>query len=380
MLYELVLARGRVIDPETGLDAVRDVGLNGGSVAAISEADLSGAAARVLDCTGLIVAPGFIDIHSHGMKQTDSELQACDGVTTHLELEFGCWPVGAFYDAIEAEGSAINFGCSVGHIPTRVAALEQVELGFSMADPCCMLEQKVTGAASHTRSATDAELQTLMTLLERGITEGGIGVGAGIAYTPGSDHREVLRLQQCCARNRVALFIHMRGKHDIGLEDFHEVFTNAAVTGCPLHICHITPMICHVEAAGPGRAAAELSTIVGMARKLREVGVDITMEAYPYTAGMTNIDSQIFEGELATVQSKFPNVQMPQAMQWLDTGEFLTEETFFKYREETARTGAKTFSFLRHFCTKIILKTIILPRQAGDKHRENSKKGASYCR
>jgi N-acyl-D-aspartate/D-glutamate deacylase len=294
----------------------------------------------VVDCSGLVVAPGFIDLHSHGMKLVDAELQACDGVTTHLELEFGCWPVGAFYDAIASVGSPINYGCSVGHIPTRVAALEQIELGFSADDPCCMLEQKVTGASSHTRVANDSELSALITLLERGIEDGGIGVGAGIAYTPGSDHREVYRLQQCCARNGVALFIHTRGKHDVGLEDFHEVFTNAAVTGCPLHLCHVPPMICHVEAAGQGRAVAELSTILGMARKLREVGVDITFEAYPYTAGMTNIDSQIFEGDMATIQSKFPNVKMPQAMQWLETGEFLDHESFRKYREQTIKEGA----------------------------------------
>ena len=89
-MYDLVLARGRVIDPETGLDAVRDVGISAGSVTAINEADLSAQATRVIQCAGLVVAPGFIDLHSHGMKQVDAELQACDGVTTHLELGFGC--------------------------------------------------------------------------------------------------------------------------------------------------------------------------------------------------------------------------------------------------------------------------------------------------
>ena len=92
-LYDTVLARGRVIDPESGLDGVRDVGIKNGVVHAISEADLSGAAARVLDCRDKVVCSGFIDLHSHGMKPFDAELQACDGVTTHLELEFGCWPV-----------------------------------------------------------------------------------------------------------------------------------------------------------------------------------------------------------------------------------------------------------------------------------------------
>ena len=111
--------------------------------------------------------------------------------------------VPAFYDALEGN-SCINFGCSVGHIPTRVAALEDVALGFSLGDPCCMLEAKVTSAPSHSRTASDAELAKLFGLLEQGLDEGGIGIGAGIAYTPGSDHREVFRLQQFCGRNQVS--------------------------------------------------------------------------------------------------------------------------------------------------------------------------------
>ena len=74
-LYEVVLARGRVLDPESGLDAIRDVGIAEGRVVALSEAELSADGAKVIDCTGLVVAPGFIDLHSHGMKPCDAELQ-----------------------------------------------------------------------------------------------------------------------------------------------------------------------------------------------------------------------------------------------------------------------------------------------------------------
>ena len=68
-----------------------------------------------------------------------------------------------------------------------------------------MLEAKVTSAPSHKRTASDAELSKLFGLLAQGLDEGGVGIGAGIAYTPGSDHREVFRLQQFCARNQVSL-------------------------------------------------------------------------------------------------------------------------------------------------------------------------------
>jgi hypothetical protein len=174
MQFDTVLARGRVMDPASDLDGIRDVAIKDGCIVAISEADLSDAAASTLDCTGLVVCPGFIDLHSHGMKPFDAEMQCCDGVTTHLELEFGCWPVTAFYEALEGQ-SPINYGCSVGHIPTRVAALENVELGFLLTDPCCMLEAKVTGAPSHHKVASDSELKRLFDLLGRGLDEGGIG-------------------------------------------------------------------------------------------------------------------------------------------------------------------------------------------------------------
>ena len=83
--YELVISGGRVMDPESGLDAVRDVGIIGGKIAAISETPLSGA--ETISADGLVVAPGFIDLHAHGQNAESRPLQAGDGVTTALELE-----------------------------------------------------------------------------------------------------------------------------------------------------------------------------------------------------------------------------------------------------------------------------------------------------
>src|SRR5437763_11822656 len=118
--YELVIANGRVMDPASGLDAIRNVAIRGGKIAAVSASPLRGAS--VLDAKGLVVAPGFIDLHSHGQTPENYRLKARDGVTTALEMEVGVSPVPQWY--AEREGHAlINFGATVGHIPARMSVL-----------------------------------------------------------------------------------------------------------------------------------------------------------------------------------------------------------------------------------------------------------------
>ena len=85
--YDLVISGGRVMDPESDLDAVRNVGIRDGKIAAISTSPLSGKS--TIDAKGLVVAPGFIDLHEHGQDSRNYQFQAHDGVTTSLELEFG---------------------------------------------------------------------------------------------------------------------------------------------------------------------------------------------------------------------------------------------------------------------------------------------------
>ncbi|WP_281967321.1 amidohydrolase family protein [Roseovarius nanhaiticus] len=123
--YDVVLLGGRVIDPESGLDAVRNVGLKGGRIAAISEASLEGA--DTLDAAGMIVAPGFIDLHAHGQQLPAAWIQAFDGVTTALELESGLLPISRYYDLTAAEGRPINYGASVAWTYARIAEKEGVE-------------------------------------------------------------------------------------------------------------------------------------------------------------------------------------------------------------------------------------------------------------
>jgi urease alpha subunit len=98
--YDVVLKGGRVMDPETSLDAVMNVGIKGGKIAAVTEDELSGK--EIIDVKGLVVSPGFIDTHQHSLDIADGRLAAQDGTTTHMELEFGRSPVAEAYDIVKS--------------------------------------------------------------------------------------------------------------------------------------------------------------------------------------------------------------------------------------------------------------------------------------
>ncbi|MBV9083026.1 MAG: hypothetical protein JOZ62_10140 [Acidobacteriaceae bacterium] len=115
--YDIVVSGGRVIDPETKLDAVRNIGITGERIAAVSTGPLAGK--QTIDAHGLIVSPGFIDLHSHGQNDENQRYQVHDGVTTALELEIGVADVDGWYR--EREGKRIiNSGASAGHVPNRM--------------------------------------------------------------------------------------------------------------------------------------------------------------------------------------------------------------------------------------------------------------------
>ena len=304
--YDIVLANGRVMDPESGLDAVRNVGINGGRIAAISAAPLRGRS--VVDVKGLVVAPGFIDLHVHSHTPEAYRFQARDGVTTALELEIGVWPVARWYAQHEGR-SLINFGATSGHVPAAMAV---------MHDKGTLLP---TDAAAN-RAATPDEFRQIRDHVIQGLDEGALGVGFGIAYLPHSTREEILDLFQVAAGKKVPCFVHVRhgGPVEPGAEDaVQEVIADAAATGAPLHVVHITSV-----------GLRQAPVLLRMIRGARAHGLDVTTEAYPYTAGMTDIGSAIFNEGWQAHQGGITY----KDLQWAATGERLTAETFAKYRKQ----------------------------------------------
>ena len=311
--FDLVIAGGRVIDPESGLDAVRHVGIRGGAVAALSESPLSGR--TTVDASGLVVAPGFIDLHAHGQDPVSSRFQAMDGVTTALELEIGAFPVDRWY-ARRGDASLINYGASVSHQGARMRAMSGA-VARANADGTFSLGE--SGDAALYRAASDDELARLGELMESGLQEGAIGFGFGLGYTPGASHRELLRMFEIAAGYEAPVFIHLRSAaafvHGGLLAPFQEVIANAAATGAALHIVHMN--------STAGERAEEA---LAMIRGARDRGVDVTTESYPYTASASLIESPLFDGWLDRPREAYGTLQ------WVETGERLTPETFERYR------------------------------------------------
>jgi N-acyl-D-aspartate/D-glutamate deacylase len=304
--YDVVIANGRVMDPESGLDAVRNVGLTAGRIAAVSAESMQGR--RTLDAKGLVVAPGFIDLHEHGQAPQNYEFQAHDGVTTSLELEAGTADVAGWY--AEREGkSLINFGVSVGHIPTRMKV---------MKDPGKWLP---TGDAAH-RAATDAELAQIDQRIDAGLKQGALGVGMGINYTAAATRGEVLNVFRVAARYGASVHVHLRyagDKHpESGRAALQEVLTASSETKAPLHVVHISSM-----------GLRDTPQLLAAIRTAKAAGTDVTTECYPYVAGSTGLESALFDpGWQERMRIDYGDLQ------WVETGERLTAETFARYRKQ----------------------------------------------
>ena len=310
---DIVISGGRVIDPETNLDAVRHVGIRAGRIVTVTSGAVP-AARDTVDARGLVVAPGFIDLHAHGQDSTNYAFLARDGVTTALELEIGTYPVAPWY--ARRQGRArINFGVSVGHPGARRALLD----GDSTADG-----SEVIGAQGRfVRSPLDtARFPELEQRLEAGLRDGGVGIGMGINYTPAATREEIFRAFKVASRYRVPIFVHLRSAGLLddagGVAGLQEVLADAAASGAPLHVVHVTSM-------GLGATPTLLTMIDGA----RARGMDVTTEAYPYVAGATYLQSAIFDpGFEQRLGITYKDIL------WTATGERLTAETFASYRTQ----------------------------------------------
>ena len=311
--FDVVIVGGRVMDPESKLDAVRSIGIRGGKIVAISAGPLAGK--TIINAEGLVVAPGFVDLHAHGQDDANYRIFAMDGVTTALELEVGTGNVPKFY--AEREGKAlINVGASIGHIPSRMAVLRDggtfLPIGGGGRD-----------------AATLEQIAEIKRLIDAGLAAGGLGVGFGLQYTPGATKYEVLEAFRAAAKYHAPAFVHTRswGTTDPGsaVESFMEVIAASAITGAPLHFVHLN--------SGSLESTPKTLAIVAEARAH---GLDVTAEAYPYSAGLTEISSPLLDRFVGGPDSMFAKLML------VSTGERLTRESFTANR----KPGAMVILFL----------------------------------
>ncbi len=307
--YDVVIAGGRVMDPESGLNAVRDIGIREGKVAAISEQPLTGP--TILNAKGRVVAPRFIELHAHGQTNQSNEYQAHDGVTTALELEVGVPNVAAFLKSRE-NNSILNFGATASHGAMRVMSMRE----FASDTTSSTARWNELGYKGRYKSLVQPEEYShLAATMEQGLRQGGLGLGVAHQYYPGASREEIFRVFQMAARWKVPIFTHVRS---MTVDAMQEVIANAAATGASMHIVHVNSM-----------SLGNLPVVLDLIESARKRGLDITTEAYPYTAASTFLESTMFDnGWQDRLGISYGDLQ------WVKTGERLTQETFERYRAQ----------------------------------------------
>jgi N-acyl-D-aspartate/D-glutamate deacylase len=305
--FDLVIANGRVIDPESGLDAIRNVGIRDGVVRAVSADPIAGD--RMIDATGLVVAPGFIDLHWHGTNPDSHLYQAMDGVTASFELEIGVADVDRWY-AERLGREPIHYGTAVGHVPVRMAVLGDGG-DFLPSGP---------GAK---QAVSREQLDEIRSRIEQGLKRGAVGVGLGIVYTPAATDWELLEVFRLAKRYDAFAHVHVRGASSAAgagadrEQGLLEAIALSAVSGTPVHIAHI-------QSSGQASTPRMLDIIA----EARARGIDVSTECYPYTAGATRIESFLFDSWGDKSDADY------RKLQWASTGERLTRESFQRYRRE----------------------------------------------
>ncbi len=347
--FDVVLVGGRVMDPETGLDAPRNVGIMNGRIARITTEPLGGK--RVIDVTGLVVAPGFIDLHQHSHDNASSRLKAFDGVTTGLEMEIGVPDVADFLARKQGK-SLINYGTTASHPAARAHAF-----GIALKEPFLVAP---AGPATNA-AATPEQMTALQARLDRELDAGALGIGMGVQYTPGATRQEVIRTFHLAAARHVPVFTHVRsfGRLEPGssIEAVAEVIGAAAITGAALQIVHIN-----------SSCVKDGIECVAMVAGARARGLDITTEAYPYIAGMTAINSALFNpGWREKLGVDYDALMLP------DSGERLTKERFETLHASPEPLPVIVFGNTQEMVDKVIAEPLVMIASDGeDGHPRNA--------
>jgi N-acyl-D-aspartate/D-glutamate deacylase len=357
--YDLVLEGGRVMDPETGLDAVRNIGIRDGRIVRIAAEPLSGK--RVIHAAGLAVAPGFIDLHQHGQEFASQRVKAFDGVTTALEMEIGVPDLAQFMKFKEGH-SIIHYGTTASHCAARALVFGAPIPPETFASDAAVTEVLPKSGPATNDPATPEQIQKIEDRLREELDAGALGVGMGIQYTPGATRLEVIDMFRLAAERKLPVYTHMRsfGRIEPGsaIEATEEVIGAAAISGASLHIVHVNSTCL--------RDAIECISLVAGARAR---GLDVTTEAYPYVAGMTAINSAVFSPGWREKQGiDYGNLVLP------DTGEHLTKERFDELHNSSKSQPVLIFSNTQEVVDSVIVNPLVMiasdgapghPRNAG---------------
>ncbi|GGZ74426.1 D-glutamate deacylase [Algibacter mikhailovii] len=281
--FDVVILNGRVIDPETNFDGIRNVGVKDGSISIITEKDIQGT--KTIDATGKIVSPGFIDLHMHGQNIGAYRLQATQGVTTALELESGVLPINDFYEAQASKNIPIHYGAAAAWTFGRIATFTGKEV-----EATAEYFQGAQGESNWKEELANPEqLEKILNEVETGLKQGALGIGVNAGYAPGSGHLEYYSLAKLAKKYNVGTFTHVRFmkgvERDNAFEAFQELIANAAATGVNMHICHIN-----------SSSQKDIHNTLELYESAKANGISVTAGAYPWGAASTVVKAAMFTG------------------------------------------------------------------------------------
>ena len=339
--YDLVILGARVVDPETTLDEVRNIGITGTEISIITTDAITGK--DLIDAAGLIAAPGFIDLHAHGQDPYSEKVSIFDGRTTQMDLEGGALPVSEYYDA-KAGVSLSNYGVSVGHSSARLLLMDGIDAEGSPMMTHALEKAAATGNQWSIKLATDEELDQIDDLIRQGVDEGGIGIGVMVGYYPGARSEGVARMARVAAEKGSFLTTHPRylsNRAPSGVLGQEEFIALALAYDVPLLLHHV-----------PTNALSETHAALDMIDAANANGATILGEAFPYVKGSTFIGTEI----LSPGWQERTGMDYSDLM-WVETGETLTAETFDKYRSERP----DGFFVMEHIKEKDMLAAVLHP-------------------
>ena len=262
---DFVIRGGRIVDGTGNTSWVGDIAVRGDRIVAVGE-HLDIEAAEEIDATGLVVAPGFIDVHTHSRRgifrvpTADNYIR--QGVTTVMEGPDGSspLPLGPFLAQLDSLGPAVNIGSFVGHGSIRAAVLGDVD-----------------------RAPDEVELDSMRALTEQAMLDGAFGLSTGLFYVPGNfaETEEVIELARVVARHGGSHTSHMRDETSGIVESVRETIRIGEEGGLPTQITH------HKVIGNANWGASEQT--LQLVDEARARGVDVTVDQYPYTASSTSI-------------------------------------------------------------------------------------------
>jgi len=304
--YDLVINNGRVMDPETMRDEIANVGVKGGRIAAITREKIQGK--QTIDATGHVVAPGFIDTHCHSIEPVSTRLVILDGVTTCIDFEAGATDIDTWYANKQGKWP-VNYGTPISQELLR-GQIHDPEVKQKGADDSNTIfkiraEACKDGVCGWQDTVSTLEqINQLNKLLDEGLRQGALGIGALVGYArDGISTLELYEAQKTAARYGRPLSMHSRFHGNSkppteGQLGFDEVLVNALTLGAPL-------IYAHDNQYGWWENEEKLQAA-------RARGANVWAEYYPYAAASTSVNATFLKPEgLKAIGIEYKDVYDP---------------------------------------------------------------------